>query len=167
MEKSVSTVKILPTVDAAWGTAKKTALIRAKPLSAIFADGSPMDKFLLATLEGDQPVSRANLMCVGATAEPWQQPAKALLRKYQVTAIEDDGWMICTPLPENEVDYFKIGDTDATHIQGQWGSTIGDHVNLQSFKVGDYVCRQTYDHTDQWVVREALFDATYEILRQA
>jgi hypothetical protein len=158
-------VKILPTTDLFVGRlAKKTALIRAKPLSAIIVDGSALDKFLLATLEGDQPVSRANLMCIGATAEPWQQTAKAILKKYQVTAIEDDGWMICTPLPENEVEFFKIdATTGETHIVGLWGSTIGDHVNLQSFKVGDYVCRQTYDHKDQWIVREALFDATYEI----
>jgi hypothetical protein len=160
-------VKVLSTDEASWGIAKKTALIRAKPLSAILVDGSALDKFLLATLEGDQPVARSNLMCIGATAEPWQQTAKAILKKYSVTAIEDDGWMICTPLPENEVEFFKIVDgQDATHIVGLWGSTIGDLTNLQSFKVGDYVCRQTYDHKDQWIVREALFDATYEILSQ-
>ena len=165
----MSTACILSTLDAEWGIAKKTALIRAKPMSSIFADGSAMDKFLLATLEGDQPVSRANLMCVGATAEPWQQTAKAILLKYSITAIEDDGWMICTPLPENEVEYFKVkaAPNGENYLQGKWGSTVGDHVNLQSFKVGDYVCRQTYDHTDQWIVRESLFDATYAILKEA
>ena len=131
-------------------------------------DGSVLDKFLMATLEGDQPVAKVNLMCIGATAEPWQQSAKALLKKYQVTSIEDDGWMIMTPLPENEAEYFKIGPQhEGTHIIGQWGSVIGDHVNLQSFKTGDYVCRQTYDHTDQWIVRESLFDATYGIITPA
>jgi hypothetical protein len=160
-------VKVLSTSEASWGICKKTALLRAKPISSIIVDGSALDKFLLATLEGDQPVARANLMCIGATAEPWQQTAKAMLKKYQVTAIEDDGWMIMTPLPENEVEFFKIVDGDnCTHIVGAWGSVIGDHKNLQSFKVGDYVCRQTYDHSDQWIVREQLFDATYEILSQ-
>ena len=161
-------VRVLSTADRSWGIAKKTALIRAKPLSSIISDGSALDKFLLTTLEGDQPVSRANLMCIGATAEPWQQTAKAILKKYSVTAIEDDGWMICTPLPENEVEFFKITDADVgTHIVGQWGSVIGDHKNLQSYKTGDYVCRQTYDRTDQWIVREALFDATYGIITPA
>ena len=165
----MSEARILSTADANWGIAKKTALIRAKQISSIFVDGSVLDKFLLKTLEGDQPINRANLMCIGATAEPWQQTAKTILKRYSITAIEDDGWMICTPLPESEVNYFKIEAiyNGETHIQGLWGTTIGDHVNLQSFKVGDYVCRQTFDHTDQWIVREALFDATYEILEKA
>ena len=79
------------------GVAKKTALIRAKPLSSIFADGSPLDKFLLATLEGDQPVTRSNLMCIGATAEPWQQTAKAILL-YDIHTFEPFGVAFAIPL---------------------------------------------------------------------
>lgn len=165
-------VNILNTIRLArqWNIAKKTKSIRAKPLSWVFADVSCAGMFKIITLEGDEPVDVPNLLCIGEADEPWQQTKKALLKKYTITDISDDGWMICTPKPENSVEFFVVqpsdvsGDTGTLGIIGQWGGDFDGLKNVQLVSFGDTVCRQPHDHSDQWVVRKVLWESTYSVI---
>lgn len=156
-------MSILSTKNATWRRGKKTQGIKAKALINLLTDRSVCSKFLIDTLEGRESIDPSNVFCIGGAGDPWQQTSKALLKKYDVKAIDSDGWMICEPKPENEVEFFEIADAaDALYIQGLWGENIPDvGVNLQRFTVGDFVCRQLHDHQDQWVVRRTLFLNTY------
>lgn len=170
------TVNILNTAraDRTWGTAKKTKPVRAKLLSWVFADISCASMFKIVTLEGDEPVGPTSLLCIGEVGEPWQQTTKALLKKYTITDISDDGWMVCTPKPENSVEFFVVQPSDIAEVLtvdkfeqngiiGQWGADLGDLKNVQFLSVGDTVCRQPHDRSDQWVVRKALWESTYAV----
>jgi hypothetical protein len=164
---------ILSTTGAVWRRAKKTQGIRAKPIVTLVVDRSVMSKFLIDTLEGREPISTDNMFCIGAAGDAWQQSSKALLKKYDVKAVDSEGWMVCEPRPENEVEFFefdenkhrKMSVTPGTWvIQGLWGETIDGVEKLQRIKDGDFVCRQPHEHGDQWVVHRVLFRNTYSEL---
>ena len=170
------TVNILNTAraDRPWFTASKTKPIRAKLLTSVFADIACAEHFKIITLEGDESVGAPNLLCIGEGGEPWQQTKKALLKKYTITDISDDGWMICTPKPENSVEFFVVTYEDIQEVLtselfelsgiiGQWGAEVGELKNVQFLSVGDTICRQPHDHSDQWVVRKALWESTYTV----
>ena len=156
-------MQILDTTTSTWLRGKKTKGLKAKPLITLIVDRAVVNKFLIDTLEGREPIDSANMFCIGETGDAWQQTAKALLKKYDITSIDTDGWMNCLPKPENEVEYFEVtAGTHAQYIVGKWGSTIeGLGVNLQKFNIGDFVCRQPHEHEDQWVVQRNLFLNTY------
>lgn len=150
---------ILNTDNAVWRRGKKTKGLKAKPLITLIVDRAVVNKFLIDTLEGREPIDSANMFCIGETGDAWQQTAKALLKKYDITGIDADGWMACMPKPENEAEFFEA--TTEGHIVGLWGATIDGVANLQAFKVGDFICRQPHQHEDQWVVQRKLFLNTY------
>ena len=108
------------------------------------------------------------MICVGEAGDVWQQTPAKILKKYDVTAIDKDGWMVCTPKPDNEVDCHEVGST-TTNMQsefcviGQWGETVGPLKNVQRGVVGDFICRNRTDLADVWVVRKNLFNNTYVI----
>jgi hypothetical protein len=153
------------TTNKVWRRGKKTQGLRSKPLVSLIVDKSVVNKFLIDTLEGREPIDSANMFCIGDAGDAWQQTAKALLKKYDIKNIDSDGWMICEPKPENEVEFFQwIPDPipfGYTYIKGQWGATIEDVFNLQKIVAGDFVCRQPDNHDDQWVVQCRLFRNTY------
>ena len=74
---------------------------------------------------------------------------------------------LCRPKPTGIVEYFEITEElagGALYLQGRWGGYVkGVGTNLQTFQLGDYVCRQPHDHTDQWIVARQAFvrDYTY------
>lgn len=159
----MTNLHIISTTDATWRRGKKTKNIKAKPVITLIVDRNVVNKFLVNTLEANEPVDAANIFCIGSeVGEPWQQSSKALLKKYTVVGIDVDGWMDCQPLPENEVEFF-ISAEDG-HIVGLWGQTIGEMKNLQKVRNGDTIARQTYDHNDQWVVNKVLWEGTYSEL---
>lgn len=162
---------ILDTSNLVWGRAKKTVGILAKPVSSVITDRRLLKSMLIDTLEGREPLHEENFLCIGAIEEPWQQSPKALFKKYNIVGITADGWLQCEPKPENEVEYIQFtgdgakGDEAGLFtIIGLWGEEINGVSNQQRIKVGDYICRQTYDHNDQWVVNKGLFEATYSVL---
>jgi hypothetical protein len=155
-----------------WDIATKTKPIKAKPLINLLVDKTVATKFLVDTLEGKEPCRNGAMVCVGESGDIWQQVSKKLLQKYYVTSIDDDGWMICTPKPDNEVEcrevapcFFTFGDENVTdfYIIGQWGETVGDEKNVQRGVVGDFICRNKYDESDVWIVKRKLFLNTYSI----
>lgn len=163
---------ILDTSAASWRIAKKTRPLRAKPMVTLLVDRSIMAKFLVDTLEAKEPVSPDAMFCIGESNDAWQQTAKKLLDKYTVTAIDEDGWMVCQPKPENSVEFFEVtkehfavakdhGQAPGVYIVGQWGQTIDGIANLQSVTPGDFVARNREDLSDQWVVRRKIWLNSY------
>lgn len=156
-----------------WSIASKTRPIKAKPLINLLVDRTVTSKFLVDTLEGKEPLGDGAIICVGEAGDIWQQMPKKLLQKYHVTAIDNDGWMVCEPLPDNAVDVVEVNPAavwenqydggDVFYIIGQWGATVREEKNVQTGKVGDFICRNQTDHTDVWIVRRKLFLNTYII----
>ena len=163
-------LEILETKDLkGWKIAKKVKGIKAK-LIALLIDRSIFDKVLINTLEGPQEPDKTNLLCVGEAGDIWQQTNAALHKKYNIVDVKD-GWYICEPKPENEVEFIELTQElldsipfDWMYIKGKWGTTFRGVENLQQFSPGDFLCRQTYDHSDQWIVRQALFRNTYSVV---
>lgn len=160
-----------------WNIAIKTRPIKAKPLINLLVDRIVISKFLVDTLEGKEPLGDGVVICLGEAGDAWQQMPKKLLAKYDVTHIDADGWMICTPKPDNSVNCFEVGREfiDANcmaqggwfgkfSIVGQWGATVGEEKNVQTGEKGDFICQNRTDPTDVWVVRHKLFLNTYIII---
>ena len=148
-----------------WRIASKTATLRAKPIITLIVDRTIANKFLVDTLEAKEPVSLDALFCIGAANDAWQQMPKKLLAKYDVTAIED-GWMVCTPKPDNSVNCTEVTSAQCSIdgsfiIIGQWGETVDGVANVQRGTTGDFICQNRTDPTDVWVVRRKLFLNTY------
>lgn len=151
-----------------WKRASKTKEIWAKPMSSLVIDKDFTTKLLLETLEGTQSLKDNSIVCLGASKDVWQQEEKKLFAKYNVVGIEE-GWWICKPKPDNEVDCIQINEiliSDGSkkfEIVGLWGkeSKFGP---LQFGVLGDYVCRNIEDLSDIWIVKNFLFRSTYTIL---
>lgn len=149
----------------AFKTAKKTKGLKAKHIQQLFADDSILSKFLLATLEGQQMLKGNSVVCVGGDNDAWQQTSEKLLKKYNVVGLDEQGWMICEPKPENEVWAAQVEVVEGSfQIIGQWGERKPDGTFRQVGKTGDYVLRSKSDPTDVWIVAKKVFDATYEIM---
>lgn len=155
-------------ISSGWLRGKKTKGLKAKALINLLVDRSIVNKFLIDTLEGREPIDSANIFCIGETGDAWQQTSKALLKKYDIKAIDDDGWMVCEPKLENEVEFVELNKStlqennqEYGYIIGKWGGTIDGVENLQAWVLGDFLCRQPHDPTDQWIVRRNLFLNTY------
>lgn len=155
-----------------WYRAKKVQGLKAKPIINLMVDKSVANCFLLDTLEGREPLDMNAVFCIGEAGDAWQQMPNKLLAKYDVVDIDKDGWMICKPKPNEEVQCMEltvellvaIGHPTATFIQGIYGAKHGELVNLQSFVYGDVICRNPADLKDQWIVRRNLFKNTYQVL---
>jgi len=145
--------------------AEKTQGLAAKHMSTVVTDDSFLDKLLLETLEGVGPTRLDAMICLGALGDVWLQDPAKLLKKYDLKSVDAQGWMQFTPKPENQVEFFEITDAHvaggANFLQGTWGKEIDGIKNLQAFKVGDFVARQTYDHSDQWVVARKIWLNSY------
>lgn len=177
-------MKIITGFLTGWRVASKTQPLRAKPLITLLVDRAVASKFLLDTLEGREPLGDGSIVCIGGAGDAWQQTQKKLLAKYDVTEIDKDGWMVCTPKPDNAVncleiskeflltlntesfqsfpedDMYKLGDFA---IEGQWGTNDYPSLgkNVQWGSEGDFICQNRTDPTDVWIVRRKLFLNTY------
>lgn len=167
-----------------WQVAKKTKNIKAKPLISVMVDRSVMSKFLVDTLEGREKLGDGAIICIGESNDIWQQMPTKLLQKYQVIGIDNDGWMLCEPRPENSVECIEITNKlvpwisdadifvsftndDEFCIIGQWGENVnilGKDVQIQRASEGDFICRNRTDPNNVWVVRRKIFNNTYTII---
>ena len=155
-----------------WSFASKTRPIKAKPLINLLVDRTITNKFLVDTLEGREPLGDGVVICVAEAGDTWQQMPKKLLQKYHVSDIDNDGWLVCEPIPDNSVNCIEISATMAriegirginrdVYITGHFGETIGNEKNVYRGVVGDFICRNQFDHSDVWIVRRSLFLNTY------
>jgi hypothetical protein len=153
-------MNIINTKDiATWRVAKKTKSMRAKPMVTLVIDKTVMAKFLIDTLEAREQVSPNAMFCIGETNDAWQQTPKTLLMKYDVTDVDADGWMMCTPKPDNNVEFVEA--TEDGFIVGVWGETIDGVENLQAFIAGDCIVRNREEHKDVWIVRQKIWINSY------
>lgn len=164
-----------------WKVAKKTKNIKAKPLISIMVDKSVLSKFLVDTLEGKESLGDGSIICIGESNDIWQQMPKKLLQKYNVTAIDNDGWMICEPRPDNSVNCVEITDDlipfidsndswiskEEFFIVGLWGENmkvLDSSINIQRADFGDFICQSREDSNDVWIVKRKIFINTYNII---
>jgi hypothetical protein len=166
-----------------WKRATKTKPVKAKPLVNLLIDKAVVNKFLVNTLEGNEPLGDGVVICVGEAGDVWQQTPKKLLQKYNVTSIDNDGWMVCEPRPDNSVKCFQVLNALTLpcavvppdegmykahdfYIHGLWGTTDPDFFgkNVQWGDNGDYVCQSESDESDVWIVKKKIFENTYQIL---
>lgn len=147
-----------------WKLAKKTKPVKAKPLISLLVDRSIVSKFLIDTLEGKEPLGDGVVICIGEFNDAWQQSPKKLLAKYDVVSIDNDGWMLCNPKPENAAEVVEVREAGPFYIVGLWGATLDDGTkNVQIGEQGDFILRSREDHNDVWIVRRKIFNSTYSI----
>ena len=101
-------MKIDTTQITNWRIATKTKGLRAKPLVSLLVDRTVLNKFLVDTLEGKEPLGDGAVICIGESNDAWQQMPKKLLQKYEVKSIDADGWMVCEPRPDNAVHCIEV-----------------------------------------------------------
>jgi len=181
-------MRVTPEQVTSWNRASKTRNILARPLGTLIIDADIATKLLLETLEGTQAVKFAKpdtMVCVGVGNDCWQQEKKKLFAKYDIIDMTTDGWMVCQPKPENEVEVVHISEvflkgvtpimqldtagrltSDLFYIIGQWG-TETEEGPRQNGEAGDYLCRNLQDHSDIWIVKQFMFRSTYTIVGQA
>lgn len=152
-----------------WKVAKKVKSIRAKPTVNIMVDRSVLSKFVLTTLEAQEPLGDGSVICLGESGDVWQQMPKKLLAKYDVVDVDAEGWMHCMPKPDNSIECIQWTSAINTHngehyVKAQWGAHYRTYGPCQTFGNGDYICRNRTDHSDVWVVRKKFFDNTYTII---
>jgi hypothetical protein len=146
-----------------WQVAKKTKSLKAKPLVSIMVDKNVLSKFLIDTLEGKEPLGDGVVICIGESNDAWQQMPKKLLQKYDVVAIDNDGWMICDPKPDNSVSCIEYTDDEPFYIIGLYGEQTPEGL-IQKGEKGDFICRSRTDLTDNWIVKRKIFINTYNII---
>jgi hypothetical protein len=177
-------MKIITGYLTGWELASRTASIKVKYIASLLPDRSILDKLLVDTLEGKEYIGNDVVICVGAAGDIWQQTPKNLLDKYNVVAIEADGWMVCRPKPENMVNCIEVTELrnhnsancfvefpdDHMYNMGdfaiegrQWGDTDYPELgkNIQWGHLGDFICQSRTDPADVWIVRRKLFLNTY------
>ena len=167
--KVVKTLKAYPTIDLnklERKRATKTRPIWAKHVQNILCDNFVLSKLLLSTIEADQMLKSTSIVCRGEAGDVWQQTPEKLLAKYTVTGIDAEGWLVCSPKPDNEVYCYVTSEggpgTLGFSVIAQWGEKQADGTFLQFGDFGDVVCRSLTDPADVWIVQRQLFDSTYE-----
>lgn len=168
----VSTSKV-PT----WNDCRKVKGLRAKHMKSVLTDSSVLAMFLINTLEGREPVDGVAMICVGPLGDVWQQQSKNLFKKYDAVGVDDDGWFefvpksAANPNAPATVECIQVtrellsamSAENAMYVQGTYGETVSEIVNLQKFVIGDYICRDKSNHKDVWVVAGKIFANTYEV----
>ena len=171
-------MKKMETQTLPYRVAKKTKDILVKPLQALINDPRVMKKFMLATLEGIQPLKVGSMVCMNVEADDiWQQDFSKLHKQYTPAYVrEDDGWILFTPKPEAEREYYQVLGVEGIRlqegepftIQAQWGTEQPDGTIIQTGVSGDYILRDASpDHgmkngqEDVWIVAKKIFEATY------
>jgi len=166
-ERSQITHPVFEVSGLTWQRATKTKNIRAIHIQVLMAASAPLAKLALEAIEGYQTLKATGVVCEGVDGDFWQQQPDKLLQKYDVVGFDEDGWMICQPKPENEVEcYLTRLEGEPFSIIGLWGErhTVGGQVvELQFGEPGDAICRNLKDPKDVWIVARRLFDSTYEV----
>jgi hypothetical protein len=163
-----------------WKVASKTKDITAKPVISLIVDKKVTSKFLLDTLEGKANIVPDSQICIGGAGDAWQQSAVNLLKKYDVIAIDAEGWMVCRPKPGNKVNCVEITDEIVRpnldpsihdnrqddgnyYIIGKYGEP-SDEGFRQHCKTGDFILQDRDDPSDTWIVDRKMFLNTYDIV---
>jgi len=162
---------LIETSQIKFKTAKKTKPVKAKYVKDVIKDSFLYAQLKLNTLEGEQVVRDNCMICIGINNEYWQQDPNKIFKKYDVTAVDENGWLTFVPKPENEVwatchcqfnDCAKDGGK--FQIVGQYGTKAEDGRLIQTGNFGDYILQSKTDPTDTWIVAKNIFEASYVFL---
>lgn len=157
-----------------WRTAKKTGKLVALLGSLVIHQHPRLAaKLKLHTLEGDEPINPAAMVCIGELGDAWQQAPAKLMRKYDISGITDDGWVQYTPKvgPESEIDAVQItadmlAPGTSPEIQGcHWGVKQPDGTFRQVGKIGSWLARLKHDTSDFYFIDELVFANTYSVMQ--
>lgn len=167
--------RINPSSISEWRIATKIRPILSKHIAdCINQTNGLLGKFLVSTLEGNEPIKQNSMVCIGESGDIWLQSPEKLLKKYNVIGFDSFGWLRCEPKPENEVYAILVtkemvpneplcdqSGPNSFSIVGQWGETINEELNIQIGFVGDFICKSISDPTDVWIVKHKLFINSY------
>lgn len=166
-------IEINPATVTSWRTAKKTGTLVAM-LGSVVIQYHPRlaAKLKLNTLEGDEPINPAAMVCIGEQGDAWQQALPKLLKKYDLSGITDDGWVRYTPKPgpEAEIDTIQIteemiGVGNTPIIKGcHWGIKQDDGSYNQLGKTGSWLARLKHDLSDFYFIDDLVFRNTYSLV---
>lgn len=169
----MSTTQIDVSAISNWRTAKKTGKLVALLGSLVIHQHPRLaSKLKLHTLEGDEPINPAAMVCIGALGDAWQQVPAKLLRKYDINGITDDGWVEYKPKPgpEAEIDAVQVTAEMVTsgtqpEICGcHWGVKQPDGTFNQIGKIGSWIARLKHDPSDYYFIDELVFANTYSLV---
>jgi hypothetical protein len=113
------------------------------------------------TLEGVEEVDAGHYVCRGEAGDVWPQAAEHVEARYVATDdVDADGWRKYVPRPHSP-GVMAVRVPDAFVVQSRWGTLRG--------KPGDYLVKNDADRDvpfpdDVWIVDEAIFGRTYEVV---
>lgn len=114
----------------------------------------------IQSLEDKKPkrVEAGNYKCRGIRGEYWPQSEKKLLETYNPSGeFDDQGFQRFDAKPDAPV--VEAAQVDhAFRVVAQWGELNG--------KPNDYVVRSTTDPSDVWIVGQAIFEASYDRVKE-
>ena len=157
----------------------KTRPIRVLHMRQVVSGGTPLEKLLLKTLEGNEPIDATTVFCVGEGGDVWQQRTTTLLSKYDCTDIDPaTGWFVFTPKPGNRAWATELTesvltallessgapatvDVQSLAIESNHGHLLDDGRQVHFLKLGDYLVSAHPDATDFWIVDRGFFQSTY------
>jgi hypothetical protein len=155
---------------------QKTKPIKVKALSTILSDDSLYAKLLLATLEGHQDLKASSFVCWGVDNDVWQCSHKAIHSKYRPVSLDEQGWTLFEPLPNNPVNACQItedlglqlGECGGFSVTNpKWGDqrvVDGKSIYLHYGVVGDFVMLGLDSDDDYYRIDKKFFKNTYEVL---
>lgn len=132
-------------------------LFRARKTKPVWAKlvESPTE---IRSLEGLQQVPAGSYLCRGIRGEYWPQSEKKLLETYNSSGeFDDQGFQRFDAKPDAPV--VEAAQVDhAFRVVAHWGELNG--------KPNDYVVRSTTNPSDVWIVAQAIFDASYDRVKE-
>lgn len=112
LEEALEVHPLLNAQGFAYGKARKTKPIKAKPINAILGKGNPTvyECLLLDTLEAAQKIEPGSMICWGEAGDVWQQSHKNLHKKYEPREMDEDGFVTYFPKegPDSVMNSFQV-----------------------------------------------------------
>ena len=130
-----------------WGTYYKVATMKTLSFEKAKEEGLVNSEGNVETMEGDQPASEDDLICIGSIDEAWPQKAERVKSKYEKVGEKGD-YTIWKP---------KYSEVEAVEIKAE-----NFEVNGMKGKWGDFVLRDKENKDDKWVIDGDIFSKTYK-----
>jgi hypothetical protein len=156
-----------------WSTARKTGKLVAL-LGSLVIQHHPRlaSKLKLTTLEGDEPIKPDAMVCIGELGDAWQQAPAKLRKKYDITAVTEDGWVEYTPKPGPDAEIIAtqvlltdVAEGTVPELHGcHWGIANPDGSYSQIGKIGDWIVVLKSDPTDFYFIDDTVFKNTYSFI---
>ena len=126
--------------------------------------------FLIKTKEGNSEVKTGCMICRGLHDDYWVQSIDAIIKKYELSGVDNDGWFIFIPKKgvQTKAVQVKVDDDYQFIIKTAWGTPSAEVLGqgfegyVQVGDSGDYILSDSPDNF--WVVKAKIFDETYKFV---